>query len=481
MTETATPTEPTRLAYPEARRGDVVDDYHGTPVADPYRWLEDPDSEETRAWVEAQNRLTSAWLAQVPAREAIRARLTRVWDYERYDTPFEMGGRYFYSRNDGLQNQAVLYVMDALDAEPRVLLDPNTLSADGTVALSGLSASEDGRLLAYGLSTSGSDWQEWKVRDVQTGRDLADHLKWIKFSGATWNREGTGFWYARYDQPSEETRLEDVNYYQKLYFHRIGTSQAEDELVYERRDQKEWGFATQVSEDGRWLVITVWKGAEDKTQVFHRDLSRPGSPIVELLTGFQAAYNFVGNDGPVFWFHTDDGAPRHRVIALDTRSPARESWKELIPEGEDNLSDLRVIAERFVALYLKDARSVVRTFALDGAAMGEIPLPGIGTAVGFSGRRDDRETFYSFTSFTTPTSVWRHDFERGESQVFRDPKVDFDPSSFETRQVFVTSRDGTRVPMFVTHRKGMALTGANPTLLYGYGGFNVNLTPFFSI
>jgi prolyl oligopeptidase len=471
-----------RMNYPIAKKLDQVDDYHGTKVADPYRWLEDPDAEDTRAWVEAENKVTFDFLNQIPERARIKARLTKLWDFERYDVPFKEAGRYFFFKNDGLQNQNVLYTLKTLDGEPRVLLDPNKLSADGTVALSGYAVSDDGKYLAYGLAASGSDWTEWKVREVETGRDLADHLKWVKFSGASWTNDGKGFFYSRYDEPNEKTKLEDVNYFQKLYYHHLGAPQAEDTLVYERKDHKEWGFDGRVTEDGRYLIISVWEGTHPWNRVFYKDLQTPDAKVMEFLPNLEAAYHFIGNDGPVFYFRTDRHAARGRVVVIDTTKPqSGEDWTEVIPQAEETLEGVTLVGDYFIASYLKDARSQIKVFDLTGKFLREVDLQGIGTAVGFNGKRTDAETFYAFTSFTTPTTIYRYDLKSGKSAVYRQPKVDFNPNEYETKQVFYTSKDGTRVPMFITHKKGLKLDGQNPTVLYGYGGFNVSLTPAFSI
>jgi prolyl oligopeptidase len=469
------------VAYPESKRMDQLDDYHGTKVADPYRWLEDTDSQQTKAWVEAQNRVAFKYLNEIPERSRIKERLTRLWNFERYGTPFKEGSRYFYAKNDGLQNQSVVYTTTSLDAQPEVLIDPNTLSTDGTVALSGLSISDDGKLMAYGLSASGSDWQEWRVRDVETRKDLPDLVKWVKFSAASWTPDGKGFFYSRYDEPSEKTRMAGVNYFQKLYYHRIGTPQSQDELIYERPDQKEWGFSGGVTEDGRYLIISVWKGTDSKNRVYYKDLKTAGSQVVKLLDEFDAAYRFIGNDGPTFWFQTDLNAPRGRVVGIDARNPARATWKELIPQAAEKLEGVSVVNDQFIASYLKDARSQVKVFRLDGRSVREVELPGIGSISGFGGKRRDRETFYAFTGFTTPTTIYRYDAASGRSVVFKQPKVDFNPNDFETRQVFYPSKDGTRVPMFIVHKKGLKLDGNNPTYLYGYGGFNVSTVPAFSV
>lgn len=467
--------------YPESPTVDQVDVYHGVEVKDSYRWLEDPDSPDSRSWIAAQNQLTEAYLQQISQRSTIQKRLTQLWDYEKYGVPFKQGERYFYFKNDGLQNQSVLYTLTSLDAEPTVLLDPNTLSEDGTVALSGLAISEDGRWLAYGLSTSGSDWQEWLVREIETGEDTTDQLRWIKFSGASWTHDHQGFFYSRYDEPNEATKLEDANYFQKLYYHRLGTDQAEDVLIYERSDHKEWGFNGGVTEDGRFLIISVWQGTDSRNLIFYKDLSQPDSSIVELISEFEAQFSVLDNDGQVLWVQTDLNAPRGRLIAIDLENPDRTNWQEIIPEAAETLEGVSVLNNQFIASYLKDARSQIRIFDLQGNFLREVDLPGIGSVSGFGGKRTDTETFYSFTGFTTPPTIYRYDLTQGESTLFRQPQVDFNPDDYETRQVFYASKDGTQIPMFIVHKKGLVLNGENPTYLYGYGGFNVSLTPHFSI
>ena len=468
------------LKYPETRKDAVVETLHGVEVPDPYRWLEDDNAPETKAWVEAQNKVTFGYLATIPERERIRARLETLWNFERFGLPSKHGNRYFISRNSGLQNQAVLYTMESLTAEPKVLLDPNTLSADGTVALSGTEISEDGKLLAYGISRSGSDWQEWLVRDIATGKDLPDKIEWVKFSSASWLKDGSGFFYSRYDAPTEETKLSKANYFHKLYFHKLGTPQSEDRLVYHRPDQKEWNFGAGVTDDGRYLIITSSQGTDPKNRVFYVDLQDSAWTVKPLLTDFDADYSFVDNEGPVFWFRTDLNAPRNRVIAIDTTQPERANWKELIPQTDDTLQGVSTVGGQFFLTYLKDARSVVKIHKLDGAFVRELPLPGIGSAGGFGGKRTETETFFSFSGYTTPATSYRLDLKTGETTVFRKPSLSFNSDNYETRQVFFTSKDGTRVPMFITARKGLDLDGSNPTLLYGYGGFNISLTPGFS-
>jgi prolyl oligopeptidase len=464
------------LTYPESIKGEQVDTYHGVPVADPYRWLEDP--EQAKEWIEAQNEVTFSYLKALPARESIRARLTELWNYERYGMPFKAGDRYFFRKNDGLQNQSVLYTLPTLEAAPQVLLDPNTLSTDGTVALMNTAVSENGQYLTYGLSLAGSDWMEFRVRDVATQEDLSDHLQWVKFSGASWTHDHKGFFYSRYAQPEHE--LEQVNHYQKLYYHRIGTPQSEDQLIYERPDQKEWGFNGSVTEDGCYLIIYVWRGTDPKNLLFYQDLQQPDAPIVELLNEFEADYHLIGNDGSTFWVQTDLDAPRGRVVAINVTQPKRKDWQEIIPETSDTLQSVSLINHQLIANYLQDAHTVIKIRALDGRFIRDLELPGIGSAGGFDGKRQDLETFYAFTSFTTPTTLYRYDLTTGTSQVFRQPQVAFDPEDYETQQVFYPSQDGTQIPLFIVYRKGLVLDGQNPTLLYGYGGFNVSITPSFS-
>ncbi|YAF94334.1 MAG: prolyl oligopeptidase family protein [Nodularia sp. CChRGM 3473] len=469
------------MSYPLSRKSDQIDNYHGNLVADPYRWLEEPDSEESRNWIEAQNKITFAYLDEIPAREKIKQRLTKLWDYEKYSVPFKEGDRYFYFKNDGLQNQSVLYTLKTLDAEPRVLLDPNKLSTDGTVALSGLSISDNGQLLAYSLSTSGSDWQEWKVRDVETGEDLQDNLQWIKFSSASWTKDNQGFFYSRYDEPNTKTKLEDVNYYQKLYYHQLGTPQSDDLLIYHRPDQKEWGFDGSVTEDGRYLIISVWLGTDPRNLVFYKDLNNHHTEVIELINQFEANYSFIDHDDSVFYFRTDLNAPRGRLIAIDSQNPAPETWQEIIPQAVATLESANILNNQFVVDYLQDAHTQIKIFDLNGAFVREVELPGLGSVGGFGGKRFDTETFYSFTSFTTPGTIYRYNMVTGKSELFRQPKVDFNPDDYETKQIFYRSKDGTQVPMFITHKKGMQLDGNNPTYLWGYGGFNASMTPSFSV
>ncbi len=463
----------------------MTDDYHGVRVADPYRWLEDPDSAETVEWVRGQNEVTFDYLSGLPDRESIRRRLTELLDYERYSVPVSRGGRLFFLRNEGLENQAPLYVQDALAGTHRLLLDPNLLSNDGTVALMVTVPSPDGSQLLYGTSASGSDWMEFRIRHVDSGLDGADHLRWIKFSDGAWTRDGRGFFYGRFPEPAPGESPVGANRDMKLYYHRLGTPQADDVLVYQRPDQPEWGFGATVTDDGRYLVITVTLGTDTRNRIYLSDLGDPGAPDVTakvrpLLDEFDAAYHLLGNDGTVFYFQTTRDAPRWRVVAVDVGNPAPAHWREVVPQGRAVLQTAAIFGSTIVASYLTDAHARLVRFGLDGAALGDIPLPGLGSVTGPSGERSASRIFYAFTSYLHPTTILHYDMNTGEGGVFKAPTVGFDPSRYETRQLFFESKDGTRVPMFLTCGKGMLRDGGNRTILYGYGGFDISLTPAFS-
>ena len=471
------------LNYPETPTVDHVDVYHGMKVPDPYRWLEDDvrTSEKVAEWVKAQNEVTFGYLEKIPERGQIAKRLTDLWNFEKYGSPFKRGGVYYYYKNDGLQNQYVLYRMESLEAEPEVLIDPNTWSKDGTVALAGEAFSDDGKYIAYGIQDAGSDWRTWRIMNIATREVLPEELKWIKFSGISWTRDSKGFFYGRYPEPQEGEAFQNLNLNQKLYYHRVGTPQSEDVLVYERPDHPDWGFSTNVSEDGRWLVITVWKGTDDKYQVFYKDLTEPYGMPIELIGNFENDYTFLGNEGTVFYFKTDLDAPKKRVIAIDVKKPDRKHWKEVLPETDNVLTDVGIVGNLFIAHYLQDAKTQIRIHQMNGEFVRDVEFPTVGTASGFDGRRTDTETFYSFSSFAIPPSIYRYDLITGESKLLRQANVDFNPEDYEVKQVFYKSKDGTRVPMFLSYKKGIQLDGNNPTLLYGYGGFNIPMTPSFSI
>ena len=392
--------------------------------------------------------------------------------------PFRDGGRYFFSKNTGLQNQSVLYTGPSLPGEAKPLLDPNTLSKDGTVALSGIDVTDDGKLLAYGLAVAGSDWQEWKVRDIETGKDLTDDVKWVKFSNASWKHDGSGFFYSRYDAPASAEQLKQTNYFHKLYFHKLGTPQSKDELIYERKDHKDWNFSAEVTEDGRFLIINVSQGTDPKNRIFYKDLQSPKAKVVELLNKQDASYNFIGYEGNAFWFTTDLDAPKGRIVAIDSLKP--DNIKTVVPEAADKLEGVD-LGRRSLHRQLSEGRALGHpAFQSVGRTRGRNSLPGLGTASGFTGKRKDTETFYSYVSFTEPPTVYRYDVKTGQSAVLFRPKVDFKSDEFTSEQVFYQSKDGTKVPMFLTYRKGLEKNGNNPTLLYGYGGFDISITPSFS-
>lgn len=468
------------LSYPDSKPGRTVETLHGVEVPDPYRWLEDLNSDQTADWVKAQSSLTDAYLEAIPGRKALEAHLTKLWNVERFGVPFFEGGRYFFSKNDGLQNQSVLYSTKSLDTAPAILLDPNTLSSDGTVALSSYEVSPDGRYLAYSTSASGSDWVEWRIREISSGKDLPDHLKWSKFSGASWAKNSKGFYYGRFPAPKDGEEMMAQNIHKKIFFHEIGKPQNEDRLVYERPEHPKQGLYAWVTEDGKYLLIQVSQGTDTKNGLFYKDLSQPDSKVIELLPDFDASYDFITNLGSKFIIRTDLDAPKQKVISIDLNTPGRKQWKTIIPESRETLRSVSHVGGLFIANYLKDARTEIRRFKTDGTSLPPVKLPGLGTASGFGGKPDQNETFYYFTSFTSPGAVYRYDIASNTSTLFKAPKTQFDPDDYESRQIFATSKDGTRVPMFIVHKKGLKLDGSNPTLLYAYGGFNISLRPSYS-
>ena len=475
--------ETVSIEYPATATVDHVDNYHGVEVADPYRWLEDDvrESTDVKNWVDAQNEVTFAYLASIPERDIIKARLTELWDYERYGMPRKEGGRYYYSHNNGLQNQNQIFVQSSLDAEAELLIDPNTWSDDGTVALASYFPSPDGEHVAYLVQDGGSDWRTARVMAVEGGEVLEDKLDWLKFTGLSWAQDGSGLYYSRYPETVEAEKFQTLNMNQAVYFHRLGTSQAEDTLVFASPDNPEWGYSAEVSDDGAHLVITVWKGTDDRYQILHQDLTDDASQLEFIIEGFDNDYTFVGNVGNELFFRTNKDAPRNRLIAIDPKNAAPEDWREIIPESDDVLDGVNLVGGKIIADYMQDAQTIVKIFDLDGTMTGTVNLPGIGTAYGFGGKFDDPETFFSYTSYDTPPTINRLDVATGDVTVFRQPEVDFDSDDYVVKQVFYTSKDGTRVPMFITHHVDIELDGNAPTMLYGYGGFDISQTPGFSI
>jgi prolyl oligopeptidase len=483
-------TKPSAWIYPAARISPQVDDLHGVGVADPYRWLEDIDSDETRAWVEAQNKVTFAYLESIEARAPIQNRLETLWNFERYGTPWQEGGRFFFSKNDGLQNQSVYYWTDDLAAEPKVMIDPNALSDDGTTAVSSLAISRDGKLLAYALSDAGSDWKRWKVRDIASGKDHGDLLEWSKFTGVSWTPDNKGFFYGAYEPPKAGDEFEQVNKNQKLYYHRLGAKQKADKLIYADPEHPEWQFDGRVSEDGKYLIIDVSVGTEVRNMLYFAALGRGGEvgPIVQLIDELRASFSFIGNVGSEFYFSTNLDAPRGRVVKIDVAKPAPasgavfERFVEVIPEDQHTLQGVSFTGGRLFATYMADAKNEVRVFDLAGKRERIIELPEpIATVYGFGGKSDAKQTFYGLMSFTRPYTIYRYDIATGTSEVWREPALGFDASRYETKQVFYESKDGTKVPMFLIHKRGLEPSGDAPTYLYGYGGFNISLTPRFSV
>ncbi len=491
--------------YPTARRSDVADDYHGVRIADPYRWLENADASETLAWVEAENRLTAAALAG-PLRDQVASRLTELFDIPRTTVPFKRGDRYFFIHNTGLQNQGILYVLEGPLTVARPLIDPNRLSDDGTVALTAVEASEDGALVAYALSASGSDWQDIRIRDAATGVDLPDVVRWVKFASIAWAGDGSGFYYTRFPEPGTVPEG-DEHYFNRVCYHRLGDPQERDALVFDAPDERETVFTVELSHDDRWAVITASRGSSDKCEVHLIDREAPGAPPRPLFTGFTDAYAFAQEAGGRLYFQTDRGAPRGRIIAVDPLEPDVEPV-EVVAESADKLSRVAVVHHRLVAAYLHHASDRIRLFDLDGIPAGDVPLPGIGSLTGLTGRVDDTEAIFGFTSFTRPPTNFSYNLqaralaplplaaripsvtvhttgigraERPEPGAAgdRSDALPIDPDAYETEQVWYASKDGTQVSMFVVRRRGLARDGNRPVLLSGYGGFNISLTPAF--
>ena len=464
-----------KLTYPKAEKVDTVDVYFGTEVADPYRWLENDTSAATAAWVEAENKVTNEYLAQIPFRKQLLERLTNLANYEKIGAPFKKHGKYYFYKNDGLQNQSVLYVQDSLEGEPRVFLDPNKLSDDGTVALTGLSFSHDGKYAAYTISRSGSDWTEIYVLDTATGQLLDDHIEWAKFTGAAW--QGDGFYYSAYDAPVKGKEFSNVNENHKVYYHKIGTPQTEDKLIYQNPAYPKRFYYTGTSEDERILFVYE-SGAGRGNNLFIKDLKKANAPFIQLTTDFDYQYSPIEVIDNNVYIFTNYGAPKNRIMVADINNPKLENWKELIPEMESVLSSAEVIGGKLFLTYDKDASNAY-VYSQKGEHMHEIKLPSLGS-VGFSGTKDDKECFFVFTSFTTPGTIYKYDMDKNSYELYRAPKVEFNSDDFVTEQAFFPSKDGIMIPMFLTYKKDLERNGNNPVFLYGYGGFGISLNPGFT-
>ena len=464
--------------YPETKKSDVVFTYFGEDVADPYQWLENDTSAETEAWVKAQNEVTFSYLNGITFRDGIRNRLEKIWDYPKSSAPYHVGDYYFYYKNDGLQNQSVLYLKESLEDEGRVLLDPNTLSEDGTVALAGTSVSNDGKYLAYGISRSGSDWKEYFVRNIETGEDLEDHIQWIKFSGVAWY--GNGFFYSRFPEPKDGAELSGMNLNNKIYYHKIGDDQSMDKLIYEDPVNNAWSFSPGVTEDEKYLIISVSESTSGNA-LYVKSLEEENAEIQKIVTTFNQDFWVLDHCKGKLYVMTNYEAPKYKLVAIDLNNPSPENWEDVIGEMDYVLRSVSPIGGKLIANYMKDAHSVIKVFSKEGDYLYDIDIPILGTVGGFGGEKMDTKTFYTVTSFTTPATVYHYDIENNTSEVYQTSQIDFDESLYETKQIFYESKDGTKVPMFIVHKKGIELDGNNPTILYGYGGFNISLTPSFSV
>lgn len=467
-----------QLEYPQTERGTVAEPYFGTMVEDPYRWLEYENDENVKKWVVAQNKVTQDYLAEIPFRAGLHKRLKEIWNYARQSAPSREGENYFYTQNDGLQNQSVIYVKKGLDGKPRLFLDPNTLSTDGTTAISSTSVSKDGKFYAFGISKGGSDWNEIFVRDVETGENLSDHLEWVKFSGATWWKNG--FFYTRYPEPKKGSQLSASNTNAKIYYHKIGTTQDKDTLVFEYPQNPMIGMGIDVTEDENYALIYLTKGASDNAAVYWKDLNKADMKFQPLVNNYDNTYRLIDNEGSDFLFMTDKDAPKMRLIKIDAKNPDPKKWRILIPEQEGVMQSASVMRGKLLVTYLKDAQSQVKVYSAKGDFLYDVQLSGIGSVGGFGGKKQDSLLFYTFTSFIMPTSIYKYNVDENRTELYWSPSITFPFVNYETKQVFYTSKDGTKIPMFLTHKKGLKLNGENPTYLYAYGGFNINILPAFS-
>ncbi len=465
-------------SYPESNRdSSIVEDYHGTSIADPYRWLEDDHSDETKDWVTRQNDTTFDYLDNIPFKSKVKERLTDLWNYERYSSPFKRGDKYYFFKNDGLQNQSVLYSIDDLSGDGEVVIDPNSFSEDGTTSLGGFSFNKNGTLLAYTISEGGSDWRTAQVLDLKTMKPLNDEINWVKFSGLSW--QGDGFYYSRYPEPNEEDELSGKNEYHQVYYHKIGSAQKDDKLIYDQPDHPLRNVFAQTTDDERFLILGTSESTSGNAMSF-KDLSKPNSPIVNVVSSFDNDYSVVDNDGDYLFVLTNRDAKNQRLIKIDSKNPSSSNWEEIIPEAQQKLQWVTAAGDKLFASYLKDAYSLVKVFDRNGSFIQNLSLPGIGSIGGITGKEESDLAFYSYTSFTYPTTIFKLDTKTLESDIFRQPTVDFDPEQFMTEQKWFESYDGTRVPLFVTHNKKLKLNGDNPTLLYAYGGFDISVTPSFN-
>ncbi|MDO8897911.1 MAG: prolyl oligopeptidase family serine peptidase [Bacteroidales bacterium] len=466
------------ILYPETLKGEQKDIYFGTEIADPYRWLEDDNSAETAAWVADQNAVTNDYLKNIPFREALRNRLETIWNFPRTGVPFKRGGRYYFFKNDGLQNQSVLYVQENLETEPQIMLDPNTFSTDGTISLGNVSASPDGKYLAYAISRGGSDWNEIVVMEIENRKMLSDTINWVKFSGISWLEDG--FFYSAYNTPEAGQALSGSNEFHKVFYHKLGTLQSDDKIIFEDKTNPKRNFYANVTKDQSFIVISESQSTSGNA-LYVKKANDPKSVFVKIAEGFDFDYNVIDNLGDQLLVITTNGAPKKQVVMIDPKNPLKENWTVVIPESENVLSSVSLVGDYIYAQYLEDANSKAYFFDYEGTKISQMELPTLGTISGFSGEKGDPVAFYGFTSFTFPSSVYKFDLNEKKTELYAGSDVDFNPEAFVTEQIFFESKDGTKVPMFLTFKKGIKLNGKNPVLLYGYGGFNISVTPSFNV
>jgi prolyl oligopeptidase len=473
-----------KVSYPATAKGNTVDDYSGTKVPDPYRWMEDLDSKEVASWVSAENKVTFDYLAALPMREHFKQRITQLWDYPKVGIPIHEGGRYFYSKNSGLERQAPVYIRTSLSGPAKVVIDPNVLSPDGSVSLAQWQPSHDGKLIAYGLSEGGADWRTIHVRDIESGKDMSDEVRWMRFSEISWTNDSKGFFYSRYPEPPAGKALEAGLAGQALYYHRVGTRQSEDRLIYLRKDLPTWFVDGEVTEDGRYLLVLIRKGSDNNNRLYYADLREPMNPAVDgqirpVIEQDDAEFAPIGNAGSIVYLRTDLSAPHRKVIAVDLAHPEQSHWKTIVPEAKFSIETVKLIGDRFVAQYLADVQSRLSLFRIDGTAEGDLTLPGTGTITGIDGREDQPQIYYAFSSPLYPQTVFEYDPKSKQTTPFEAAKPPVDVAQYETKALFATSKDGTKVPFFLTWRKGIALDGTHPAIVYGYGGFSVSTLPVY--